>query len=447
MSTPISNRSTQPQYHGHEHDQGTLSTPWHPNLWHPFAQEALHDSPEMICSGWGPWLELEDGRRVLDAISSWWVTLHGHGEPTIAAAIAQQAQRLEQVIFANFSHHPAVTLAERLCLVWPGLDRLFFSDNGSTGVEVCLKIALQYWHNRGEPRQQLIAFAGAYHGDTFGAMALGARSLWTNPFDPLLFAVARCPCPATWWDDETVEYREQGALERLEQLLETPTAAVILEPLVQGASGMAMVRPTFLQQVAERVQAAGSLLIADEVMTGFGRTGALFASHKAAIEPDLVALSKGLTGGFLPMAVSLVREEIYQAFVGENPQRTLFHGHSFTANPLGCAAANASLTLLEAHPERYEGFAARHRPHLEQLARQPNLEHARLCGTIAAIDLKVSQSGSLPHLGQQIRRACMADGVFVRPLGNVLYLLPPLAMGDEELEQCYRALTRAVENL
>ena len=389
---------------------------------------------------------MADGGRVLDGISSWWVTLHGHGEPTIAAAIAAQAQQLEQVIFANFSHHPAVTLAQRLCQVWPGLDRLFFSDNGSTAVEVCLKMALQYWHNRGEPRQQLVAFDGAYHGDTFGAMALGGRSLFTTPFAPLLFAVARCPCPITWWGDNTVEEREQSALQRLDQLLETPTAAVILEPLVQGAGGMTMMRPAFLQQVAQRCQATGALLIADEVMTGFGRTGALFASHRSGIQPDLVALSKGLTGGFLPMAVSLARETIYQTFVADNPQHTFFHGHSFTANPLGCAAANASLTLLEAHPERYQDFEERHRPHLETLARLPGLQHPRLCGTIAAIDLRVAQPSYLHQAGRQIQRACMGEGVFVRPLGHVLYLLPPLCMNDEQLEQCYGALTRAVRN-
>ncbi|KKZ13108.1 MAG: adenosylmethionine-8-amino-7-oxononanoate aminotransferase [Candidatus Synechococcus spongiarum SP3] len=420
---------------------------WHPHLWHPFAQEALHDPPRMVRAGRGPWLELADGRRVLDGISSWWVTLHGHGEPAIAAAIAAQAQQLEQVIFANFSHDPAVTLAQRLCRTWSGLDRLFFSDNGSTAVEVCLKMALQYWHNRGKPRQQLIAFDGAYHGDTFGAMALGARSLFTTPFDPLLFAVARCRRPATWWDDDTVDDREHSALQHLDQLLETPTAAVIIEPLVQGAGGMAMVRPGFLQQVAQRVQAAGALLIADEVMTGFGRTGALFASHGAGIQPDLVALSKGLTGGFLPMAVSLAREDIYQSFVADDPRCTFFHGHSFTANPLGCAAANASLTLLSAHPERYQGFAERHRPHLEMLARLSSLEHPRLCGTIAAIDLRVAQPSYLHQAGRQIQRACMEEGVFVRPLGHVLYLLPPLSMNDEQLEQCYEALRRAVQGL
>lgn len=425
----------------------TTASPWHPHLWHPFAQAALVDPPLPVRRGRGALLELEDGRELIDAISSWWVTLHGHGDATIAAAIAAQASTLEQVIFANFSHRPAVELAERLIAAWPGLARLFFSDDGSTAVEVCLKMALQYWHNRGEPRRQLVAFEGAYHGDTFGAMALGDRSVFSAPFASLFFAVARCPWPATWWQDDTMEDREAAALQRLEQLLETPTAAVILEPLVQGAGGMAMVREGFLQQVEQRVRAAGALLVADEVMTGFGRTGRLFASQRAGIRPDLVALSKGLTGGFLAMAVSLASEQVYEGFVGSDQRLTFFHGHSFTANPLGCAAAIASLKLLQARPERYETFEDRHRPHLQRLAGLPGLERPRLCGTIAAVDLRVAEPHYLNRAGREIQRLCLAEGVFVRPLGHVLYLLPPLCISDGDLERCYGALARAVQTL
>ena len=238
-----------------------------------------------------------------------------------------------QVIFANFTHLPAERLAERLS-AHTGLPRLFFSDNGSTAVEVALKIAWQWWRNVGTPRSQLIAFEGAYHGDTFGAMALGERSLFSAPFEPLLCDVARAPWPATWWGDDAVEEREASALAQLEALLDTPTAAVILEPL-QGASGMRQVRPQFLREVERRVRRAGALLIVDEVMTGFGRTGALFASTLMGLTPDLMALSKGLTGGFLPMGVTMARERLYAGFVGCDPGLTLFHGHSFTANPLG----------------------------------------------------------------------------------------------------------------
>ncbi len=402
--------------------------------------------PERIVAAQGAELTTASGQRLIDAISSWWVTLHGHGEASIAAAIARQAASLEQVIFADFSHAPAEALASRLS-ARSGLDRLFFSDNGSTAVEVALKVAWQWWRNQGSERRQLVAFAGAYHGDTFGAMAVGERSLFSDPFESLLFDVARAPWPASYWHDETVEEREQLALVELERLLETPTAAVILEPLVQGASGMRMVREGFLQQVEQRVRQAGALLIADEVLTGFGRSGRLFASRRAAIRPDLIALSKGLTGGFLPMGVTLASEAVFQGFVGTDPSRTLFHGHSFTANPLGCAAALASLDLLEQFPERYRGMEARHRPLLERLAGHRRLVQPRLLGGIAAFDLVVERPGYLNPLGKQLQALVRRQGVYLRPLGQVVYLLPPLGISDNQLEQCYRAIETALDQL
>ncbi|MEB3185424.1 MAG: adenosylmethionine--8-amino-7-oxononanoate transaminase, partial [Cyanobacteriota bacterium] len=423
---------------------------WHPHLWHPTTQVATSPEPLRVRAGRGSVLELEDGRQLIDAISSWWVTLHGHGEPAIAAAIARQAQQLEQVIFANFSHTPAEQLATRLAAL-TGLERLFFSDNGSSAVEVALKIGWQWWRNQEESggtgqRRQLIAFEGAYHGDTVGAMALGERSLFTAPYDALLFAVERAPWPASWDGDADVDAREATALAALERLLERqPTAAVILEPLIQGASGMAMVRPGFLVEVERLVRASGALLIADEVMTGFGRTGFLFASQGAGIRPDLIALSKGLTGGFLPMGVTLAREALHQAFIGSDPALTFFHGHSFTANPLGCAAALASLDLLEAAPGAYAGFEARHRPRLAQLA----AAHRQVCrprcrGTIAAFDLAVEQPGYLNAVGRQLQRHCLGAGVYLRPLGHVVYLLPPLCLSDDQLDRCYGAIDAAL---
>jgi adenosylmethionine-8-amino-7-oxononanoate aminotransferase len=427
-----------------------MGTGWHPNLWHPSTQVAIADPPLRVVAGRGALLDLEDGRTLVDGISSWWVTLHGHGEPTIAAAIAEQAARLEQVIFANFRHQPAERLAERLSAL-TGLQRLFFSDNGSTAVEVALKIAWQWWRNQGTPRSRLIAFEGAYHGDTVGAMALGERSLFSAPFEPLLFDVARAPWPATWWGDETVEQREADALVQLDLLLETPTAAVILEPLMQGASGMRQVRPGFLREVERRVRRAGALLIADEVLMGFGRGGALFASGLAGLTPDLMALSKGLTGGFLPMGVTLASERLYSGFIGQDPGLTLFHGHSFTANPLGCAAALASLDLLLAQPERHEGMEARHRPLLQALAQEPVVRRPRLLGTIAAFEVippcNPAPEGYLNPIGRQLQRRLLVEGVFLRPLGQVVYLLPPLCISDAQLRQCYMALTTALREL
>jgi adenosylmethionine-8-amino-7-oxononanoate aminotransferase len=315
-------------------------------------------------------------------------------------------------------------------------------------VEVALKIAWQWWRNRGEQRRQLIAFDGAYHGDTFGAMAVGARSLFSAPFEPLLFAVARAPWPATWWGDDAVEAKEAAALAALDALLETPTAAVILEPLMQGAGGMAMVRPAFLQAVEQRVRAAGALLIADEVMTGFGRTGTLFACQRAGIQPDLMALSKGLTGGFLPMGATLATEAIFAGFIGTDPALTLFHGHSYTANPLGCAAALASLDLLEAAPQRYRELEARHLPHLQALACEPRVRQPRLLGSIAAFDLAVEDPpGYLNPVGRRLQRLALQQGIFLRPLGQVVYLLPPLCITERQLERCYDAIRRALPEL
>ncbi|MBM5800649.1 MAG: adenosylmethionine--8-amino-7-oxononanoate transaminase [Cyanobacteria bacterium K_DeepCast_35m_m2_023] len=419
---------------------------WHPHLWHPTTQVASAPVPLQVRSARGAELELADGRRLIDAISSWWVTLHGHAEPSIAAAIARQAQQLEQVIFANFSHQPAEQLATRLAALTP-LDRVFFSDNGSTAVEVALKIAWQWWCNQGQTRRQIIAFEGAYHGDTFGAMALGDRSIFTEPYEPLLFDVVRVAWPHTHWHDETVVAREQQALAQLERALDTPTAAVIVEPLVQGASGMRLVRPAFVRAVAERVKSAGSLLIADEVMTGFGRTGALFACQRAGLRPDLMALSKGLTGGFLPMGVTLATEQLYQGFISQDPSHTFFHGHSFTANPLGCAAALASLDLLQQQPERFQQFEVRHMPLLQKLSEHPRVRRPRCQGTMAAFDVDAGPAGYLNPVGKQIQRRCLDQGVYLRPLGDVVYLLPPLGISEAQLQHCYCALHGALTEL
>jgi adenosylmethionine-8-amino-7-oxononanoate aminotransferase len=419
---------------------------WHQHLWHPTTQVSNAPEPLHVSNAVGCLLQLSDGRELIDAISSWWVTLHGHAEPAIAAAIAGQALKLEQVIFANFSHEPAESLATRLAAL-TGLDRLFFSDNGSTAVEVALKIAWQWWRNQASDRHQLIAFEGAYHGDTFGAMALGDRSIFTESYEPLLFEVARIPWPHNHWAENSVEHREEHALAQLELALKIPTAALIFEPLLQGASGMRQVRPQFIQAVAERVQAAEALLIADEVFTGFGRTGALFACEKAGIKPDLIALSKGLTGGFLPMGVTMATERLYQGFISERSSDTFFHGHSFTANPLGCAAALASLDLLQQTSERYSNFEDRHFPLLKQLSLNPLVRHPRCLGTMAAFEVNAGENSYLNPIGKQIQSDCLELGVYLRPLGNVVYLLPPLCISDSQLLQCYEAMEQAINNL
>ncbi|ABX09523.1 adenosylmethionine--8-amino-7-oxononanoate transaminase [Prochlorococcus marinus] len=422
-----------------------LAKGWNQHIWPPFTQIASSLPQQRVVGSRDALLFREQGPPIIDAISSWWVTLHGHANEYVANAIADQAKKLEQVIFADFSHPQAERLAERLSHI-TGLQRLFFSDNGSTAVEVAIKIACQFWQNRKEPRHQLIAFEGAYHGDTFGAMAVGERNLFNAPFEKMLFPVSRLPWPATWWNDEDIENRENETITQLARLLETPTAAVILEPLVQGAGGMSMVREEFLKKVETVVKDSKALLIADEVMTGFGRCGDLFATKRAQVSPDLMTLSKGLTSGFLPMGVTMAREDIFETFVGNDPRLTFWHGHSFTANPLGCAAANASLDLLENAPSAYTRFESRHLPHLKKLAQHRKVTKPRLTGTIAAFNIEVSgKSGYLNVVGKSLKQFALEHGVLIRPLGNVVYLLPPLCITDDQLEKCYSIIEDGLE--
>lgn len=373
------------------------------------------------------------------------MTLHGHAQPEIAAAIAEQAARLEQVIFANFTHEPAEKLCQGLAERLPGgLQHCFFSDNGSTSVEVALKMATQYWWNRGQPgRTRMLAFEGAYHGDTLGALALGERSLFSAPFEPLLMPVDRLPYPETWDGDDRVEEKEHDALAALDQALQNADlyTGLIIEPLIQGCAGMRFCRPQFLQQLAKRVRAAGLLLIFDEVMTGFGRTGDLFACLKAKVQPDLICLSKGITGGFLPLGVTVSTTEVFEAFCSDDPRKTFYHGHSYTANPIACAAALASQQLLD--QRRYTELETRHRIHLESLLGHPRVSRARVCGTIAAFNL-CGEQGYLADGGRELCTRCLEHGVFLRPLGNVVYVLPPYCISESELERVYCAIEAAL---
>ena len=426
----------------------TLNQDWHPNIWPPFTQITRSKPQIEVTHGKDAFIFTKNPKtELIDGISSWWVTLHGHSNEYIANAIFEQAKNLEQVIFADFLHPQARRLAERLSKLTK-LERLFFSDNGSTAVEVALKIAFQYWQNRGDIRHQIIAFEGAYHGDTFGAMALGERNIFNENFNDLMFPVKRVPWPSTWINDEEVEHKENKAIQRLEALLKTPSVAVIVEPLVQGAGGMNMVRPQFIKKVSEIVQQYDSLLIADEVLTGFGRCGSLFAYQKANIVPDLISISKGLTGGFLPMGITLSKEKVFQAFIDDSPKKTFWHGHSFTANPLGCAAANASLDLLESEPQKYLSFQERHFFHLNKLSKLPFVKRLRCIGTIAAFDLDLGDyKGYFNNIGKEIKRLSIEKGLFIRPLGNVIYLLPPLCITDEQLDKSYSIIKEILKEL
>jgi len=402
-------------------------------VWHPFTQMQTAPLPIPIVRAEGAVLYAEDGRTFIDAISSWWVNLHGHAHPYIAEKVSEQLRTLEHVIFAGFTHRPAVELAERLLPILPaGQAKVFYSDNGSTAVEVALKMAFQYWHNIGQPRTRIIALEDAYHGDTFGAMAVGARSAFSAPFAPFLFDVDFIPAP--------VPGREEEALAKLEALLDENVAALIVEPLVQGAGGMNMYSPEILNELIRAARRQGALIITDEVMTGFGRTGKLFASLYLEERPDLMALSKGITGGTMALGVTTCTQAIYEAFLSDDKFKTLFHGHSFTANPLACTAALASLdlTLSPETAANLERIAARHRAFADSIQGHPVVRNVRQRGTILAFNLQTGEATSYFNNIRDVAYNFLLDrGVLMRPLGNVLYLLPPYCITDEQLGYVY----------
>jgi adenosylmethionine---8-amino-7-oxononanoate aminotransferase len=403
-------------------------------IWHPYTQEAIEPPPIEIARAEGAYLYTADGRRIIDAISSWWVNIHGHAHPAIAEAIASQARNMEHVIFAGFTHEPAEELAARLATFLPApLSRIFLSDNGSTAVEAAMKIAVQYWHNLGRPQKhRIIALENAYHGDTIGAMSISSDSPFTAAFHSL-----RIP-----------SVHIQGA-EDLQQLLETKhdeIAAMIVEPLVQGAGGMIVYSAELLRRYRELCAAHDVLFIADEVFTGFGRTGRMFACEHAGIVPDVICLSKGLTGGFMPLAATICTEQIYEAFYSLDRSRAFFHGHSYSGNPLGCAAAIASLKVFETEPvfERIATIESIHRERLARLRNHPSVAAVRMVGTIAAIDLRVSDAGYLSQVRSSLYPLFIQEGVLLRPLGNVIYTVPPYVINPADVHNVYDVIEKAL---
>jgi len=405
-------------------------------IWHPFTQHATAPAPLAVARGAGASLILEDGRRILDGISSWWVTTHGHSHPRIMAAIRKQTEQLDQVIFAGFTHQPAEDLAaELLKIVPPGLRQVFYSDTGSTSVEVALKMALGFWHNSGKPRTRIIALEHAYHGDTIGTMAAGARSVFNAAYEPLLFDVARLPFPS---DPKAT----LAALER-----EAPNAAaLIVEPLLLGAGGMLMYGPDILREMKAICEKHGTLFIADEVLTGFGRTGTLFACEQAGVTPDILCLAKGLTGGALPLAATLATPAIFEAHYSTDRRKTFFHSSSYTANPIACAAARANLGVWRDEPvrERITMLAQMQEERLAPFRADPRVTNVRRIGTVAALDLKVSDPGYLADAGPKLTAHALDRGVLLRPLGNTIYVLPPYCITGAELDIIYAAILTAL---
>ena len=403
-------------------------------IWHPYTPMKLRPKALGIVRGEGVHLYDEHGKAYIDAVSSWWVNLHGHSHPQIAQAIYQQAQTLAHCMFANLTHEPAVQLAERLLAITPGeMRHVFYSDNGSCATEIAIKMALQAFTNRAQPRRTIVALADGYHGDTFGAMSASGRGLFTEPFDDKLFNVAFIPAPT----------RERAAesLAALQKILANgDVAALIVEPLVQGAAGMQMHNADALSQLFAAAKAAGAYVIADEVMTGFGRTGTLFACNQLSVAPDMICLSKGLTGGTLPMAVTLCTDAVYDAFYSDDVRHALYHGHSYTANPIACAAALASLDLLltDECAQARAMIADAHRAFADEMTTHAKIENVRTCGTILAMTIRTS-SGShyLSQERDRIYHYFLNRGVLLRPIGNVLYLIPPYCISAAQLQQIY----------
>ncbi|MBB4258237.1 adenosylmethionine--8-amino-7-oxononanoate transaminase [Bradyrhizobium sp. CIR3A] len=412
-------------------------------IWHPFTQHALQGEMTKILRGQGAYLYTADDRRIIDAIASWWVVTHGHCHPYIVSAIQKQAEKLNQIIFAGHTHEPAEEVASLLLKLAPrGLDYVFFSDSGSTSVEVALKLALGYWRNIGEPRSRIVVMQHSYHGDTLGTMSVGARGVFNAAYEPLLFEVTSVPFPAVGHEQATLDALEAACRN------ENP-AAFTVEPLILGAGGMLMYPAWVLNEMKRICQASGVLFIADEVMTGWGRTGTLFACEQAGVTPDLACYSKGLTGGSLPLAVTLCCAEIFDAHYSKDRTRTFFHSSSYTANPVACAAAKANLDLWCNHEtyERVASVAAMQKQQIEPFRADARFGNVRQTGTITALELKVCDGGYLANIGPRLQAFFSDRDLLLRPLGNTIYVMPPYCVTSADLKEIYAAINGAADEL
>jgi len=415
----------------------------HKNIWHPYSPLSSEQTNLLIERGEGLYVITSDGRRIIDAISSWWVNIHGHAHPHIAQALYQQASTLEHVIFAGFTHKPAIQLSENLLKILPdNQKKVFFSDNGSTAVEVALKMAMQFWHNQGIEKRGIIALDGAYHGDTFGAMAVGERGLFTIPFQSYLFDVTFLPFPDGTNDTLIVE--------RFKERVKTDNVGIfIYEPLVQGASGMRIYSPALLDKLLAVARENNVICIADEVFTGFGRTGKWFASEYMEQQPDIMCLSKGITGGTLPLGVTTCSDTIAVAFLDRPADQTFFHGHSYTANPLVCAAANASFELLmdPACKLSIDTISRMHTSFAAEVQNNPHVRTAKCIGTILSIEIDQGTTSYTNDLRKHIFSYFMERNILLRPLGNILYVLPPYCIREEELQRVYDSIRDFLKEL
>ncbi len=410
--------------------------------WHPYTQMKTADDIIPIVRGEGLYLFDDQGNKYIDAVSSWWVTLHGHAHPYIAKRVSEQLNTLEQVIFAGFTHEPAVQLSENLLKLLPeNQKKVFYSDNGSTAVEVALKMCIQYAYHQKNHKTKILALNNAYHGDTFGAMSVSGRSAWTQPFGEMLFEVIFIDAPTA---------QNLESLKKYIQTIAEEIACFIYEPLVQGAAGMLMHQAEDLSELMKFCREQKILMIQDEVFTGFGRTGKLFAADHLSEKPDIMCFSKGLTGGTMPMGITSCSLEIFNAFLSDDQYKTLFHGHSFTANPLSCAAALASMELLleEETLQRIDLIAEKHSEFVKILEKHPKVEKVRQAGTILAWEIMNSQQTSyFNNIGKIVYKEFLKRGIILRPLGNVMYLVPPYCINGEELDLIYHHIIEVLDQL
>jgi len=411
-------------------------------IWHPYTQmkTALPSVP--IVRGEGACLYDENGKRYIDAVSSWWVNIHGHAHPYIAQKVAEQLNKLEHVIFAGFTHEPAVELAERLLAILPSnQQKAFYSDNGSTAVEVAIKMCLQYWHNQGINKTKILAFNNAYHGDTFGAMAVSGRSAFTAAFDNLLFEV------------EFIDTPNESNIESLKSHisnLKSELSCFIFEPLVQGSSGMLMFEAKYLDELMAHCRKEGVLLIDDEVFTGFGRTGKPFACNHVSVQPDIMCFSKGLTGGTMALGLTTCTQQIFDAFLSDDRLKTLFHGHSYTANPVACSAGLASLDLFlePSTQQNIDRITASHKQFALKIKDHPKIRTTRQTGTILAMEWETGTNTSyFSSLRDRLYQYFLEAGIILRPLGNIIYILPPYCITDEQLNYIYAKIESALDEL
>ncbi len=414
-------------------------------IWHPYTDLHQFEGYPVIEEGKGAVLYDTHGNRYIDAVSSWWVNLHGHAHPYIAQQIYQQAQQLEHVIFSHFTHPSAIKLAQRLLHHLPdNQSKIFFSDNGSTAVEVGLKMALQYFYNQDKSQQSIIAFSKAYHGDTFGAMSVGERRAFTTPFKDYLFDVHRVDVPFPGQENRVVNQFER-ILQKNQDI-----AAFIFEPLVLGVAGMIMYSPEVLDKLLALCQQYNVISIADEVMTGFGRTGKFFATDYCDYNPDIICMSKGATGGTLAIGLTSCTQQIQDAFKSANPKKSFFHGHSFTANPLACTAGNASLDLLEkgTTQQKIQEIEVLHRTFYQQIKQHKKVRTIRMKGTIIAFEIKTKGPDSyFNNVGKIVQDYAQSHGVLLRPFGNLIYIIPPYCITKHELEQVYQVITESLSEV